>query len=233
MFDFHVHVTLCGPGSSGAEGLLPVEAMRLARCAGYKAVGLLLRTDLSALDSLLPPLVRLVKNYSLYTEIEAFAGVELVHLPPPLLPDAVAEVRDKGAALVLVHGETIPRNPAETVETGTNFAAIRAGADILAHPGLITEEDAALAAEKGVLLELSASPRHALANGHIALAAKRHSCRLVLNSDAGTASDFFFPQASQTLRRAVAAGAGLNAAEYESLNATAALLVQKLLRRVQ
>lgn len=233
MFDFHVHVAPCGPGPCGSEGLLPAEAMRLAHCAGYKAIGLVVRTDLSAVDMLLPPLLTLVKNCSLYTGIEAFAGVELVHLPPPLLPDAVAEVRDKGAALVLVHGETIPRNPAETVETGTNFAAIQAGADILAHPGLITEEDAALATEKGVLLELSAAPRHALANGHIALAAKRHGCRLVLNSDAGSASDFLFPQASQALRRAVAAGAGLNAAEYESLNVTAALLVQKLLHWVR
>ena len=88
-------------------------------------------------------------------DIEAFAGVELVHVPPALLPDAVEQARAQGAALVLAHGESIPRQLVDVVETGTNLAAIRAGVDILAHPGLITPEDAGLATEKGVLLELN------------------------------------------------------------------------------
>lgn len=147
MFDFHIHVS-----SAGESGLLPTEAIRLARCAGFRAVGLVLRADPSTLSLHLPSLVPLVRTCSLYANIEAFAGVELVHVPPALLPDAVAEARSLGAALVLAHGETIPRKPVEAVELGTNFAAIEAGVDILAHPGLITPEDAERAAEKGVLL---------------------------------------------------------------------------------
>lgn len=154
MFDFHIHVNCSG----GRDGLLPSEAMRLAKCAGFRAVGLIVRADPSTLPILLPTLKTLVKTCSLYADIEAFAGVELVHVPPALLPDAVGQAREQGAALILAHGESIPRQLVDVVETGTNLAAINAGVDILAHPGLITVEDAQLAAEKGVLLELNTAP---------------------------------------------------------------------------
>ena len=114
--------------------------MRLAKCAGFRAVGLIVRADPSTLPILLPTLKTLVKTCSLYAGIEAFAGVELVHVPPALLPDAVGQAREQGAAPILAHGESIPRQLADMVETGTNLAAINAGVDILAHPGLITVE---------------------------------------------------------------------------------------------
>ena len=79
MFDFHIHVNCSG----GRDGLLPSEAMRLAKCAGFRAVGLIVRADPSTLPILLPTLKTLVKTCSLYADIEAFAGVELVHVPPP------------------------------------------------------------------------------------------------------------------------------------------------------
>ena len=56
----------------------------------------------------------------------------------------------------------------EPVETGTNLAAIEAGVDILAHPGLITPEEATLAAERGVALEITTRAGHSLTNGHVA-----------------------------------------------------------------
>ena len=87
MFDFHIHVNCSG----GRDGLLPSEAMRLAKCAGFRAVGLIVRADPSTLPILLPTLKTLVKTCSLYADIEAFAGVELVHVPPALLPDAVGQ----------------------------------------------------------------------------------------------------------------------------------------------
>ena len=105
MFDFHIHVNCSG----GRDGLLPSEAMRLAKCAGFRAVGLIVRADPSTLPILLPTLKTLVKTCSLYADIEAFAGVELVHVPPALLPDAVGQAREQGAALILAHGESIPR----------------------------------------------------------------------------------------------------------------------------
>ena len=50
MFDFHIHVNCSG----GRDGLLPSEAMRLAKCAGFRAVGLIVRADPSTLPILLP-----------------------------------------------------------------------------------------------------------------------------------------------------------------------------------
>ena len=44
MFDFHIHVNCSG----GRDGLLPSEAMRLAKCAGFRAVGLIVRADPAA-----------------------------------------------------------------------------------------------------------------------------------------------------------------------------------------
>ena len=211
MFDFHIHVNCSG----GRGGLLPSEAMRLAKCAGFRAVGLIVRADPSTLPILLPTLKTLVKTCSLYADIEAFAGVELVHVPP---------------ALLLAHGESIPRQLADVVETGTNLAAINAGVDILAHPGLITVEDAQLAAEKGVLLELNTAPRHCLANGHIVRMAERFGCELLLNSDASSSADFESPDVTQALRKAAALGAGLDAEGLSRLHVTERKLVQKLLR---
>ena len=226
MFDFHIHVNCSG----GSGGLLPSEAMRLAKCAGFRAVGLIVRADPSTLPILLPTLKTLVKTCSLYAGIEAFAGVELVHVPPALLPDAVGQAREQGAALILAHGESIPRQLADVVETGTNLAAINAGVDILAHPGLITVEDAQLAAEKGVLLELNTAPRHCLANGHIVRMAERFGCELLLNSDASSSADFESPDVTQALRKAAALGAGLDAEGLSRLHVTERKLVQKLLR---
>ena len=218
MFDFHIHVNCSG----GRDGLLPSEAMRLAKCAGFRAVGLIVRADPSTLPILLPTLKTLVKTCSLYADIEAFAGVELVHVPPALLPDAVGQAREQGAALILAHGESIPRQLADVVET--------AGVDILAHPGLITVEDAQLAAEKGVLLELNTAPRHCLANGHIVRMAERFGCELLLNSDASSSADFESPDVTQALRKAAALGAGLDAEGLSRLHVTERKLVQKLLR---
>ena len=188
MFDFHIHVNCSG----GRDGLLPSEAMRLAKCAGFRAVGLIVRADPST--------------------------------------DAVGQAREQGAALILAHGESIPRQLADVVETGTNLAAINAGVDILAHPGLITVEDAQLAAEKGVLLELNTAPRHCLANGHIVRMAERFGCELLLNSDASSSADFESPDVTQALRKAAALGAGLDAEGLSRLHVTERKLVQKLLR---
>lgn len=204
--------------------------MLLARNAGFIAVGLVVRADQATLPVLLPGLADMVKNASLYAGIEAFAGVELIHVPPALLPDAVAKARELGAALVLGHGEGIPCSATDTAERGGNLAAIEAGVDILAHPGLITAEDAARAAERGVLLELSLAPRHSLANGHVALMAARHGCGVIIGGNFGKAADFVSPQATRALYRAAAAGAGISPHTTE---AAARTLAQNLLRACQ
>ncbi len=214
MVDYHVHV--------GEGYLLPSEAMRYGRRAGYKALGLLVRADSATLPLLLPWLLQMVRHYSLYAEVEAFAGVELVHVPPQLMPEAVAEARTLGAALVVGHGESL----GDVVERGSNLAAIQAGVDILAHPGLLTPEDAYMAAERGVILELSTAPRHSLCNARVAALAQQTGCGLVLNGDVKRQEDF----ASPDLRQGTLLGAGLTEEGMELVQDTTAVLLQRLLK---
>jgi len=60
------------------------------------------------------------------------------------------EARKLGARLIVVHGETI----VEPVAPGTNAAALESPIDILAHPGLISEREVRLAAERVFIWKL-------------------------------------------------------------------------------
>ena len=60
----------------------------------------------------------------------------------------IKEARLLGAQIIMVHGEPI----VEPVVEGTNRAAIEGGADILAHPGIISHEDLLFAADTGITL---------------------------------------------------------------------------------
>ena len=179
MTDFHIIIR----GSEG-HGFDCASALRYASLAGIRFAGLILPSD-GTNFSLLAAMAAQVRRLSLYANVEAWAGVELRHMPPALLPDAVREAREAGASLVLVHGESIT----DQVEQGTNFAAIEAGADIVAHPGLIDAEASAFAAEKGVALEFTSCPRHALANAHTAGMALCHGAMLVRGSGASRAEE--------------------------------------------
>lgn len=174
IYDFHTHTTL----SDG--GLSPIELIRRAAVAGYGAVGI---TDHSALGSLsrfgqeLAPDCALARDR---WDIPALPGVELTHVPASAVTEAARAAKEAGLWLVVVHGETIT----EPVEEGTNLAAVSCrDVDILAHPGLITREEAELAAGNGVFLELSAKPSHSIANGHVARMARLAGARLIVNSD--------------------------------------------------
>ena len=120
-----------------------------------------------------------------------------------------------------MHGETI----CEPVAPGTNRAAIEAGVDILAHPGLITEEEARLAASKGVLLEVSSPPlpRH----GQRARGGGRPRGRGRRWSSTPTRT----PRRTSWRtgwRRRVALGAGLADADIERIDRAMAALVERL-----
>ena len=213
MLDFHVHI---------GEHFLLSEAMRYGRLAGYRGLGLLVRADSSTLPLLLPWLLQTTKHYALYADLEAFPGVELTHIPAALISETVGEARSLGAGLVVVHGET----PADTVERGTNLAAIEAGVDILAHPGCISDADAERAAETGTLLELTTAPGHCLANAHVAAQAVKYGCGLVLNGNVHRKEDF----ASRELRQAALLGACLSQEGLALLEAGTRELFDRLLK---
>ena len=119
----------------------------------------------------------------------------------------------------MVHGES----PVEPVAPGTNLAAIKAGADILAHPGLLTEEEAALAAGLGIFLELSYRGGHSLGNGQTVVLARKHGAKLLINSDGHKPGDYLTPK----MQLAVALGSGLNYDEYCQIMISARELTNK------
>lgn len=199
MIDLHTH-TVYSDGQ-----LIPAELARRARAAGYRAMAFTDHVDHSNLEHILTSINRLVHDYSLHGEIELLAGVELTHVPPPLMPDLIQKARNLGAQLVIVHGETI----VEPVVQGTNHAAIMAGADILAHPGLISPQDAGLAAENNVLLEITTRKGHALTNGHVLAMARQHGAGLVINNDAHAPGDLV----DRNQRQKIALGAGMTEQE--------------------
>ena len=112
---------------------------------GLIGIALTDHADPSNLDFVLERLRRAVSEINPHHRIRALAGVELTHVPPALIAPLTRRARELGAQVVVVHGETI----VEPVPTGTNLAAIEAGVDVLAHPGLLTPAQAKLAAEKG------------------------------------------------------------------------------------
>jgi histidinol phosphatase-like PHP family hydrolase len=202
--------------------LVPAEVVRRARVAGYTSMAFTDHADASNLEIILSGQAPLVREYSAHAGIDLFAGVEITHVPPALIPDTVARARSLGAQIVVVHGETI----SEPVERGANLAAIRGGCDILAHPGLITLEEAELASEKGVCLEITTRKSNALTNGHVAAMARRTGAKLVINNDAHEPGDFV----SAEMRKAVALGAGLSDEEYRQAEANSREIVGRLIR---
>ena len=203
MIDLHTHTVF----SDGV--LIPAELARRAQVAGLKAMAMTDHGDHSNLDFIIPRLVTVARELNAVMPFIVIPGIELTHVPPPLIADAAQKARDLGARIVVVHGETI----VEPVCPGTNLAAIEAGVDVLAHPGQITEAEAAMAAEKGVLLEITGRKGHSLTNGHVARIAKRAGARLVVNSDSHAPGDLM----SLEWAEKVVLGAGLTSADFQAM----------------
>jgi histidinol phosphatase-like PHP family hydrolase len=192
MIGLHTHTLF----SDGA--LLPSELVRRAEAKGYKAIALTDHVDSSNIDFVLPRIVRVCKELNRYWKIRAIPGVEITHVPVQEIGPLVRFARKNGAKVVVVHGQTV----SEPVLEGTNRAAIEAGCDILAHPGLIAPEDVRLAAKRGVLLEITTRVLHAKTNARLVSLAGRLGAKLVLNTDAHDGFDIItFGQAVRFLRR--------------------------------
>jgi len=216
VYDFHCHTNL-------SDGVLTaIELIRRAHTAGYKAIAL---TDHVAQGSLQRVLTEIIRDCALaraHWDILAIPGVELTHLPVAAITEAAQQAKAFGAWLVVVHGETT----VEPVEKGTNRAAVQCrDVDILAHPGLLTLEDAKLAAANNVFIELSARKGHCLTNGHIANIARQAGARLLVDSDAHQPDELLSP----ALDLYVAQGAGLSHDEcHQVLTLNPKLLIQRL-----
>jgi len=217
MIDLHTH-------SFFSDGeLVPSELIRRATAFGYKAIAITDHVDSSNIDFVVPRIVNAIKKIKPYISIDAIPGAEITHVPPKLIPDLVKEARYLGARIVVVHGETI----VEPVAPGTNRAAIEANADILAHPGLISEQDLLLAKEKGVTLEITARKGHSLANGYVAKEAIRFGIPLCINTDAHSPSDLI----TRDMARTILLASGIEQNRIESIFDHAKALIEKTRRR--
>lgn len=214
MIDLHTHTFF----SDGA--LVPSEHVRRVEQMGYQAVAITDHADSSNIDILIPHLIRVARDLNAVNRTRLIVGVELTHVPPALIGPLTKESRALGAQLVVVHGET----PVEPVLPGTNLAALEAGVDLLAHPGFITEEQALLAARKGILLELSGRKGHSLTNGYVAKMAQRTGAKLAINADAHEPDDFMTAERAQK----VGLGAGLSLEEYQQVRRNMEELANRL-----
>jgi len=217
MIDLHTH-------SIFSDGeLIPYELIRRAEAAGYKALAITDHIDASNIDLIIPRIVKALDRVRPFVSLEVLSGAEITHAPPELIPDLVREARNLGAQIVVVHGETL----AEPVKSGTNKAAIEAGADIVSHPGLISREDILLAKEKNVLLEITARKGHCISNGYVAKEALRFGAPLCINTDSHSPSDLI---SGETARRILLA-AGIEENRIDTILENSKQLIERALRR--
>ncbi len=216
MISLHTH-------SLFSDGELCVsELVRRSEVRGYRAVAITDHADGASLEFIISRVVPCAEELSAALNIKVLAGVELTHVPPQLVPGMIRQARELGAMIVAVHGETIT----EPVAPGTNRAAIDGGADFLAHPGLISPEDAVCAAERGVLLEITTRKGHAYTNGHVVLTARAAGAKLVINTDAHAPGDIVGREEAERIAR----GAGLSREEIEGCFKNAETLIHDLTR---
>jgi histidinol phosphatase-like PHP family hydrolase len=213
MIDLHTH-------SIFSDGeLIPSELARRAEVIGYSAIAITDHADHSNIDFIVPRIVKVCEKISAACSIKAIPGIEITHVHPDSISDLALEARGLGARIVVVHGETI----AEPVARGTNLAALRSSVDILAHPGLISEEEVMLAAKNMVFLEISSRKGHSLTNGHVAKLAGKFNAKLVLNTDSHSPEDLLSAKAA----RVIARGAGLDEGEIDAMFENSRYLVEK------
>ena len=219
MYDLHTHTFL-------SDGVLsPIELIRRAIVIGYQTMAITDHVGPGNLEYVLSTLKKDCAMAEKRWDIKVFTGVEITHTPVEDIDLLAKEARALGAQVVNVHGETIM----EPVVSGTNMAAVSSRhVDILAHPGLITLDEASLAAENGVFLEISGRKGHGLANGHVANTARETGATLILDSDAHEPDDLM----TQDYAEKIAEGSGLNKEEKETvLKQSPLTLIRKISNR--
>ncbi|MDD1700685.1 MAG: histidinol phosphate phosphatase domain-containing protein [Methanoregula sp.] len=195
LYDLHTHSIL-----SDGE-MLPIELIRRLAVLGYSTVAITDHVDPSNTTSVIESLIQVRESAKLYG-IRLLCGVEITHVHPSQIADLAKLARSAGADIIVVHGET----PVEPVAAGTNHAACGCkNVNVLAHPGLITIEDALLAAKNGIALEITSRGGHNQTNGHVVRISREAACQLVVDSDAHAPHDLLDKRA----KFVVAKGAGL------------------------
>lgn len=217
MIDLHTH-TFFSDGE-----LIPSELARRAKDIGYRAIAFTDHADFSNMEFIITNVRKAIQGLEQYFGLYVFAGVEVTHVPPQLIPESIALARRLGAQIVVVHGES----PVEPVAKGTNRSAILGGCDILAHPGLISLEDAELARKNNVFLEISARSGHSFTNGHVFRMAKQVGAKYMLDTDTHSPNNLI----TKSFAKTVLLGAGMSEEEAALAFENAEEMLERLLKR--
>jgi putative hydrolase len=183
MFDLHCHSLL----SDGV--LLPSEIAVRYAALGYKTIAISDHADYSNIEQVVSSILEFTKHWPKNSNIKVLPGIELTHLPLEQFKPLAKYARSKGIKIIIGHGETL----VEPMLKGTNKAALESDIDILAHPGLITEDDVKLAKKNGIFLEITARHGHRDTNPHVVESALKAGGRLILNNDSHEPEDIISP----------------------------------------
>ena len=206
MIDFHTHSIL----SDGA--LIPSELVRRARVAGYTAMAITDHVD---------------ESNMIDRSQGAVAGADqhrqaLLCSRRRAYPYTVTHTEDvKGKDR---RGSAATGDLSEPVEPGSNMAYIKAKVDVLAHPGLITDEECRLAARNSVHLEITSRGGHNTSNGHVASASRRLGAPMLVNTDCHAPGDLISDERAMK----VALGAGLCEEDFRRIQKNAKQLLEKV-----
>lgn len=199
--DLHTH-------SIFSDGeLLPSEIARRALVLDHEAVAITDHVDASNIDCV-GKVINTVKDIQDNWDITVIPGAEITHAPVEIIDKLALQARNLGAEIIVVHGETL----VEPVIEGTNFTAVNCpDIDILAHPGLITEEEVEIARDNNIALEISSRRGHCLGNGHVARLALEIGADLVMDTDTHAPQDLIsYETACNVLKGAGIADKHLN-----------------------
>ena len=212
-YNLHAH-TLLSDGQ-----LLPSEVAVRYMAAGYKVLALTDHADYSNIKTMLKATVEFCRKWPKGSDIQILPGVELTHLPPEQFKPLASFARKQGAKIIIAHGETT----VEPVVKETNKLALLADIDILAHPGLISDDDTKLAATRGIFLEITSRRGHSDTNKHVIKQARAFGAKLILNNDSHNPEDII--PAGELFN--VGIKTGLTEIEIEKINLDVMNLLKK------
>jgi len=205
MYNFNLHAhTFLSDGD-----LLPSEVAVRYQDKGYKVIAITDHADYSNIKQAAKAIVEFCRRWPKNSEIKVLPGIELTHLPPEQFKPLSALARRKGIKIIIAHGET----PVEPVAKDTNRLALLADIDILAHPGLISDEDTQLAKDRRIFLEITSRRGHSETNAHVIKQARKFGAKLILNNDSHAPEDIISPD--ELIK--VGLDSGLTQAEIEKI----------------
>ena len=198
--DLHTHTVF-----SDGE-LIPAELVRRAMVLEHDLIAITDHVDMTNVEFVagnVAKAVELVEDY-----IRVVPGVEITHVPPSKINKVAMMARKAGAEWIVVHGETVT----EPVAPGTNRASAEdPEIDVLAHPGFITMEEAQLAKDNDVILEVTGRAGHNITNGHVVNMARAVGADMVIDSDTHQPENLM----DDASARIVALGAGMTVEEAD------------------